>query len=168
MIKTILKLAASLAATVGAYRIMIATGLKHFKAAEFGLSLPFLAVGLLYRLDNFREFLGLPVVISSAEGAGIRFGNGKGQHYLGRAIDVIISPGAYFDINLAIAAAKKAGFSGIGIYPNSGGIAGRWRMHLDIRADRTAEDPATWSALPTEDGSGRLYAALDEGLRLYA
>jgi len=47
------------------------------------------------------------------------------------------------------AIAKKVGFSGIGIYPDWKPYLG---MHLDVRADRSADNPATWSGIRTSSG----------------
>lgn len=165
MMKKLIAALGAYALTITGFKVYIVLLLKHFKPEEFGVSLPFLAVDLLKKVDLFREYLGFPVTVSGAEGAGIRFGDGEGQHYLGRALDVILDSRA--NIRDAIEAAKKAGFTGIGIYPDSGGIVGRWRMHLDIRADRTPTDPATWAAVPQEDGP-RIQIAMQAGLQGFA
>lgn len=155
--KGALLLAGGIPASYFAYKYMSLMSLKHFKTAEFRGEWVFLSVGLLQQLDHFREILGFKVSVSSASGSMIRWGSGTSQHYFGRAIDIILGHGA--NINVAIEAAKLAGFKGIGIYPNSGGIAGRWRMHLDIRPE---EKTATWGYV---NGS---YVSMSEALNIYA
>jgi hypothetical protein len=118
--------------------------LKYFEAAEFGPWWPLMNSELLQRLDLFRELLGSPVIISMAPGSMGRWSDEGSQHFprpMVNAVDVM-TPGA--TMSQVYDAAKEAGFHGIGLYPH-------WQphhgAHLDVRADRTATDPATWSAI---------------------
>lgn len=142
-----------------AYKTSVVYALDHFEPEEFRGEWPWLATGLLVRLDDFREELGRSVWPSPTQGSMIRFGNGTSQHYFGRAIDVILEQDT--DLMLAFEAAKSVGFSGIGIYPNSGGVNGRHRMHLDIRPEREAGDPAVWGEVDGREVS--IYTAIREG-----
>lgn len=126
--------AGGLLTALTAYKMYVVSQLKHFKIVEFGPSLPFLAVGLLYRLDNFREALGKPVAISKAAGSLIRFDiDSESQHVFGRAADIVLPEGP--DIQTAYNVAKSCGFTGIGVYPD-------WYipgLHLDIRPGNFAK-----------------------------
>lgn len=164
---TPLRLIAAIGAAYGAYKMYIIDKLKNFEISEFGGFALLLTVQLLQTLDNFRDILGRKVYISQAIGAILRFGDGTSQHFFGRAIDVILENGT--DIREAIRAAKQAGFTGIGVYPNSGGIPGRWRMHLDVRPETTI---AMWGSIPDgvdKDGAPkRKYVSLNHAVALYA
>lgn len=106
------------------FKLMVVLKLRHFTAAEFGASLPFLAVDLLEKLDEFRDRLGVPVVLSSPNSGGLfRFDGGTSQHAFGRAADlrwpVGIDPRRVFEI------AQAVGFQGVGVYS--------WGIHVDTR-----------------------------------
>ena len=135
--------------------------LRHFKPAEFGIWWPLINSDLLDKLDQFRDYLRTPVIVSPAPGAIGRIGadHDSSQHFPRpqlNAIDVMV-PGA--TMNEMYQAAKIIGFHGIGLYPH-------WKphpgIHLDIREDRTSRNPATWSAIP--DGDGQKYVALSVAL----
>lgn len=116
--------------------------LQYFSDHEFGLWWPFMDTELLLGLDRFREVLGSAVVISPAPDALGRMSNKSSQHYpapLVRAVDVLLST----DLEKGYRAARKVGFCGIGVYPDWKPRAG---IHLDMRPDRTPENPALWSA----------------------
>lgn len=124
----------------------LALNLKNFKLSEFRGEHAFLTIGLLLALDTLRDLLDAAIIVSGAEGAMIRFGDGKSQHFFGRAIDVLIS--AKIPPELIIAKAKEAGFTGIGYYPETASsVRGLRRWHFDIRNDRTTNDPATWGEI---------------------
>lgn len=83
---------------------------------------------LLLYLDEFRDALGTPLIVTS----GFRKGD-PGQHGLGRAVDVIAPQfeGSLFDLYLI---AERFNFSGIGVYRDwlySGKRIGG--LHLDTR-----------------------------------
>jgi hypothetical protein len=123
--------------------------LDHFKPSEFGLWWPLLDTGLLLKLDAFREDLGSRVIVSPAKGAMGRFSNESSQHFpkpLIKAIDVM-TPDA--DMWSVYKAARRIGFHGIGLYPHWMPYHG---AHLDVRADRSDENPALWSAIKTAAG----------------
>lgn len=113
--------------------------LVHFEEDEFRGEHYWLSVGLLQRLDEFRGLLNRKVWPSPAKGSMLRLDDQSSQHFYGRAIDVICEAGT--SPRAAYNAAKLAGFTGIGVYPNSGGIRGRLRLHLDIRP---GSHVATW------------------------
>lgn len=135
------------------YRIVI--GLAHFEISEFRNEWPFLSNKLFKNLDKFRDLIKISVNISPAKGSMIRFkenyeglGVPSSQHFYGRAIDVIISREsmikAGLNIDNVIDIAKKAGFTGIGLYPDSAGNQDRIRLHLDVRKPTTKNHIAKW------------------------
>ena len=131
--------------------------LRWFEPEEWRGQWGLLDPALLLALDDFRDRIGRPVVISPDPGALFRIrpeeAEGNSQHFFGRAADVML-PGGGLDHN-HVTAALAAGFTGIGFYPH-------WKpwpgLHLDVRPGK----PATWSGL-NPDGSGQYYAELSEG-----
>lgn len=122
--------------------------LKNFEPSEFHGWFVHMNPNLLRRLDAFREQLGAQVIISPAPGAvGRHLGlRGTSQHNIDRwgevrAVDVMPQTD---DMHQALAIAQAVGFHGIGLYPD---WKPHWGMHLDMRTDRTAENPALWSGL---------------------
>lgn len=147
--------------------------LRYFSASEFGAYWPLMNVELLAKLDAFREALGYPVAISQAAGAIGRPIIGGGQAESGAekswhnyaihgeimAIDVHPLPpgGATADERQRwYNVAKQVGFTGIGIYPDWN----RPGMHLDVRTDRTASNPATWAGVSR--GGKQIYTNISE------
>jgi len=140
--------------------------MRHFTAGEFGLWLPLLNPKLLDKLDQFRDYLNAPVIISPAIGAigrltPLRPGQGKTEHRpapLVDAIDVMLPETTLAE---GVTAARTIGFTGFGVYP-------AWKpyhgMHLDVRSDRDREHPATWAGIPNSDGK-QIYVALEQGLK---
>lgn len=133
--------------------------LKYFSPAEFGAWFPLMNSDLLSKLDQFRGYMRVPVLISPATGAMGRFSRQESQHFpqpFVNAIDVMI-PGA--TMSQILDGARVIGFHGIGLYPD-------WRphhgVHLDMRADRTAENPALWSAIKT--ANGQQYVEIERAL----
>lgn len=143
--------------------------MRHFTASEFGPYWPLMSPRLLTLLDEFRDRLGYPVLISPAPG-------GIGRPVIGsdgsfneeeaesgtqhnwvkygeiRAIDVFPQPpgGATPEERRRwLKVAQEIGFTGIGIYPD-------WKpgpgMHLDVREDRQPGRPALWAGLRGPDG----------------
>lgn len=100
--------------------------IKYFKKEEFNHP-DMVSYNLLHRLDQFREFVGKPIIIHSD----FRSGD-KGQHGKGLAVDIHIKDMHVIDQFLC---AEKSGlFTGIGVYPN-------WfnpGLHLDIRSGNNA------------------------------
>jgi len=117
--------------------------LKYFSATEFGIWWPLLNPDLLLALDEFRERLGVPVVISPAEGAIGRLSGREGSQHLPRpmvnAIDVMP---VGVSLERAYQVAREVGFTGIGLYPDWQPRPG---IHLDMRPGRKPENPALWS-----------------------
>lgn len=99
--------------------------IKYFKKEEFNHPDEFINNGgyvLLQKLDEFREFVGKPIIIHSD----FRPGD-KGQHGKARAVDIHIK--GMHVIDQFLCAEKFGKFTGIGVYPN-------WNnpgLHLDIR-----------------------------------
>jgi len=154
----ILKIMAITAAGVTLFKMYVAMHLRHFKLSEFGASLPFLSVGLLQKLDEFRERLGRKVMISPAPGALIRFDKGsESQHTFGRAVDIMLPDGP--DLETAFGIAKAVGFTGIGVYPDWEPYQG---LHLDIRKLEPGYSIATWGG-KNKDGR-QVYVSLSEVL----
>lgn len=137
--------------------------LRYFTASEFGPYWPLMNAELLQLIDAFRHELGYPVAISPVPGAIGRPVIGADQvnqeeknsgswhnwftHGQVYAIDLMpMPPGG------ATAAerqrwrdvARRLGARGIGIYPD-------WKprpgIHLDMRTDRTADNPAEWAGV---------------------
>lgn len=141
-----------------AANVFSAGKLRHFDLKEFGMSLPFMAVAWLLMVDEFREQLGAPVIISPAAGALMRFDSGsESQHCYGRAGDIMLPAGP--DLKTAFSVASRVGFTGIGIYPHWKPSPG---LHLDIRPDRKPGNPATWGAI--RQGGQQVYVSLQEAL----
>lgn len=67
--------------------------------------------------------------------------NPTSQHLLGRAIDFVVPGVDSLTVFREIRALKR--FSGYGIYTNEKGAQS---FHVDVRVDRTPEDPAVWGA----------------------
>ena len=155
-----------MAAAYGAAYALKSASIKldYFKPLEFGVWWPFIDNDLLYGIDDFRRVLGVPVTISPAPGAiGRASIDAKtSQHYFlssgkVRAIDVMIPQG----VSLATAynVARNLGvFSGIGVYPDWVPSHG---LHLDVRKDKTTQNPATWSGIKT--AKGQVYKSVSEG-----
>ena len=122
--------------------------IKHFKPEEFNYPDEFINNGgfvLLQKLDEFREFVGKPIIIHSD----FRPGD-KGQHGKARAVDIHIK--GMHVIDQFLCAEKSGLFTGIGIYPN-------WNnpgLHLDIRILKEGEAYHSWGCWQTP-----IYVPLD-------
>ncbi|AJD48281.1 hypothetical protein S7S_09345 [Isoalcanivorax pacificus W11-5] len=155
--------------------------LKYFSQAEFGAYWPMMNIGLLKKLDAFRAALGYPVAISPAAGAiGRPIIGSDGQlgeaessaekswhNYLLHgeimAIDVMpVPPGGATPAERQrwVDVARQVGFTGIGVYPH-------WRprpgLHLDVRTDRTPDNPATWAGVRNDQGK-QVYVGIQQGV----
>lgn len=141
---------------VGA-RIVSRPTLKHFSPAEFGPWYPLLNAELLTRLDALRELWGHPIKVSPVAGAIGRHGGAgdESQHNVDkwgevRAIDLLpmeanrLGKLEYLTTldqrRRLFAAARAAGFTGIGIYTDT--MPGNL-LHVDVRP--SAGHIATWS-----------------------
>ncbi len=137
--------------------------LKHFSVKEFGFNILFLTAGLLIKLDDFREEIGQQVIISPAAGSLMRYGSGdESQHIYGRAADIMLPKGP--DLETAFNAAKKVGFSGIGVYPGWKPYAG---LHLDVRPLNISQHIATWAGVKKLDDNldlKQVYVSINEVL----
>ena len=122
--------------------------IKHFKPEEFNYPDEFINNGgfvLLQKLDEFREFVGKPIIIHSD----FRPGD-KGQHGKARAVDIHVK--GMHVIDQFLCAEKSGLFTGIGIYPN-------WNnpgLHLDIRILKEGEAYHRWGCWQTP-----IYVPLD-------
>lgn len=132
--------------TWGAFTVL---SLKHFSPWEFRTWFADMSPELLKKLDTFRELWGQPVVISShADGLGRKLGPADtSQHNVNkwgevRAVDVFPEGLNVQTKAFAIQCARQAGFTGYGIYSDT---QPGWMMHLDVRADRSPVNPATWA-----------------------
>ena len=138
--------------------------LIYFKPSEFGVWFPLMDQDLLTRLDIFRAALGSPVIVSSAVG-GIGRETASGLDGFSslhnvikwgavRAVDVMLPQAT---LQQGYQAARSAGFTGIGVYPDWTPYHG---MHLDNRPDRPVNNPALWSGLKT--AQGQIYKGINE------
>ena len=135
-----------------AYAMKSATmKLKHFTASEFGVWWPLMDEDLLYKLDQFRDYLQAPVIISPARGSLGRLSSKtkESQHYprpFVPAADVMLPEST---LQQGYEAARFIGFHGIGAYPD-------WRpyhgMHLDMRKGRTSSNPSLWAGVKVLKG----------------
>ena len=141
--------------------------LKNFSAGEFGLFYPLIEDDLLYKLDELREQWGRAINISPVEGAVGRVDEHDSEHNIiknlgvTRAVDVfpVGSTGGSMTQDEAeqfVALSRAVGFTGIGVYTDTIYKNRPWIMvHLDVRINRTMENPALWSRV---DGN---YLALE-------
>lgn len=132
---------------------------------EWSDAMDSLLVENLQRFAQRVEAAGGRAWISPAAGALGRIGpiSDTSQHNVSRyqevrAADVMVSGLSLrraYDIARGLSA-----FSGIGVYPD-------WRpaygLHLDVRADRSPLNPATWAGVRDESGA-QVYVSLAAGL----
>lgn len=158
-----------------------ALNLRYFSREEFGAYWPMMSPALLLALDEFRHRLGYPVAISPAPGAiGRPIIGSDGQlaeaessaeksyhnyliHGEVMAVDVMPKPpggATVAERRRWMEAARAAGFTGVGLYPD-------WKprpgLHLDVRPDRTPANPATWAGIRNGDGK-QVYVGIDQAL----
>ena len=138
--------------------------LRYFEPQEFRGWYPSMDRRLLHLLDDFRDQLGEPVIVSPATGAiGRHLGlDSLSWHNIDmrgavRAIDVMI-PGitqmSYTTARDLIGLAQRTGFGGVGVYPDWHPLPG---MHLDVR-------PQLHGAATTWARRGETYMTVEEAL----
>jgi hypothetical protein len=125
--------------------------LKHFAPSEFGIWYPLMSNDLLIKLDKFRELMGSPVIVTSANGGIGRHDSetGTSQHNVDawgevRAVDVFPTiNGEYITTasqrSIVLKYAKLAGFTGIGLYTDTQPAN---MLHVDVRETQAV---ALWS-----------------------
>ncbi|MDX8400894.1 MAG: hypothetical protein R8K20_11715 [Gallionellaceae bacterium] len=143
-------------------------GLRYFSALEFGSWWPLMSIVLLQKLDALREAWGDSIIISPAMGSLGRpyppgHSNWSSRHNITKygevqAADIMPQVTeadgtkrslnkqelkAFYNMAVAV------GFTGVGAYPDWVPYAG---LHVDVRDDRSAGDPATWSGIKTAAG----------------
>lgn len=144
-----------------------AINMKNFSKAEFGAWFPVMNVDLLNKLDALREAWGDPIIISPALGSigrtyPLGHSNYNSRHNVTKynevqAIDIMpliktidgVRGLAPFELKMIYNMAVDVGFTGIGVYPNWLPHAG---LHVDVRDDHAAGNPATWSGIKTAQG----------------
>ena len=138
--------------------------MNHFTPNEFNGWFERMSADQLTALDKFRELWGAPVSVSPVEGAVGRHGGGsKSMHNIDRygevrATDVFPSGLTQDNLQHAYDCAKKAGFTGIGVYTEARPSI---MLHLDTRDGNLAK----WSAW-RQKNKGWRYAGIEEaGLR---
>jgi len=120
---------------------------EHFVESEFHGWFDSLSKELKVKLDFLREIIDCPLELSNIPGGIGRIDSSNSQHNSSkwgevRAVDGYIPEEMLFvDFYDACIAAQ---FTGIGFYTNW--PSGRRGFHVDVRQDRTPEDPATWAA----------------------
>lgn len=109
--------------------------LRHFSIKE-NWGDPFkMEEDILFRLDDFRHYVGKPVIVHCGYGTDGHVENS--QHYVGKAVDIHVVNMELIDQYLA---AERFGFTGLGLYPfwtNPG-------MHLDLRILSPGQPAARW------------------------
>ena len=139
--------------------------LKYFKRSENWGDPDKINNLLLSNLDKFREYIGVPVIITcGTQGQHVE----NSYHYQGLAVDIVIPErnGRLLDMYLN---ALKFPFSGVGIYPD-------WRyddarvggLHLDMRGmDRYYGLKATWLGVKDKKGETHYMAPTQFALETY-
>ena len=133
--------------------------LRYFQPAEFGEWWPYMAPDLLTKLDEFRARLGVPVMISPAQGAlGRHAGASLSQHNVDMWGEVRAADVMPLGVSLARAyeVARAVGFSGIGLYPD-------WRPHPGLHLDVRPGPLALWSGMLDDEGR-QVYRGIGEAL----
>lgn len=129
--------------------------LRHFRPNEFRRWWPYMDPRLLEALDEFRERLRAPVMISPADGAlGRNLGpENTSRHNIDRwctvqAADVMLPRAKNLrdeqQGRAVIEIATACGFGGIGVYLDWKPYPG---LHLDIRPLKADGGPATWTRI---------------------
>ncbi len=132
--------------------------LKHFAPNEnWGDPLK-MDFGLLWMLDSFREYLDKKiVVVCGTQGKHVK----NSQHYLGKAVDVVIECEGMEKLDVILAAFRFP-FTGLGLYPNSkcAGMLSPLGFHFDAREVRSLPrgiTQVTWMGVPDAKGANRYY-----------
>lgn len=125
------------------------TGLRHFSLVEFRCRCCGKAemnADFLRRLDDLREVLGAPLVVSSgyrcpAHNQAVSSSGADGPHTTGRAADLRVHGGVALRV---VALAPQLGFTGVGVAQH-GPQAARY-VHLDdLPASANRPRPWLWS-----------------------
>lgn len=125
------------------------TALRHFSLVEFACrhcGKAEMAPGFLRRLDDLREVLAAPLVVTSgyrcpAHNQAVSNTGADGPHTTGRAADLRVHGGVALRL---VALAQQMGFTGVGVAQH-GPRAGRY-VHLDdLPASTNRPRPWLWS-----------------------
>lgn len=156
--------------------------MRYFNPSEFQGWHEHLSNDLKTALDTFRDLRGKPVLISPARGAvGRRMPQDRASmHNFNRwgkvhAVDVFPVGTTTADDRLTdVIHALRAGFTGIGVYPEwRNGRGRKGGLHLDVRHAVQAShgyqlgrdfhaDPALWSGFPA--GNTQTYGPIDAAM----
>lgn len=132
--------------------------MRYFSESEFNGWFDDLSDKQKKCLDTFRDLWGHPVSVSPVPGAvGRNKGSSKSMHNIDRykevrATDVFPSNLSLDNLQHCVDCAKKAGFTGVGVYTQAKPTI---MLHLDTRDGSRV---ATWSAW--RKGSGWEYKAI--------
>lgn len=142
--------------------------MRYFKPSEFGNDWPVIAPALKDCLDAFRADWGAPVRISPRKGAlGRRLGpeemSGHNIDRWGTVMAADVFPAGMDtpdDMARAVSCAKTAGATGVGLYTDTSPSK---MMHLDVRPDRTPDNPRYWSRVEVEEDGEKVkvYQAIE-------
>lgn len=123
--------------------------LEYFKPEEFQGWFNQMSPELLRKLDILRDLWGKPIMVSpAAGGVGRNLGpDATTQHNVdrwGEVRGVDIFPDGLNSVTAQHfrRLCREVGFTGIGIYNDT---SPGWMAHVDVRADRTVNNPAEWA-----------------------
>lgn len=119
---------------------------------------------LIHRLDLFREYLSLPIVVlCGTQGSHTE----NSQHYLGRAVDILV-PYPIHPLDL-ILKAERFHFTGLGYYPEWQFQNHVWGgLHLDVREEAPDQKQSRWMGLrDPKTGANRYVDLTRENLKKY-
>ena len=117
--------------------------------------------GLLWLLDSYREYIGMPVIVVCGT-QGVH--SPKSYHYVGKAVDIVVDAGRLHPVDLMLAAFRFP-FTGLGVYPKAryNKFVRPLGFHFDCREVNSLPrgiTQAQWLGVP--DSSGKMeYSALD-------
>lgn len=133
--------------------------LKYFNITSFGPMFGLLSIDLIIKVDLFaylvKQRYNVNCYISPASGTILRFGQGTTDHFLGRAIDIMIPQGITLKEGFDIA--REVGLNAIGVYPYWSPDKG---MHLGIRYP--LYEIFTWADISQTKGKHN-YVAIEQG-----
>jgi len=150
---------------------------KFYSDAELHGQRPFCTDTILQINDQFRKFWGAACLVSPVPGAVARFGapKSKSQHSVDfwgdcNATDLFptgLNPNDLDQWFRVLECARRAGASGVGLYPQARAGRHQGMVHLDGRhirsgEDNTPESPAKWVAFRKRIGSGWSYKGVSE------
>lgn len=143
--------------------------MRNFVSDEFGVWWPRMDIGTLESLDRFRDLWGAPVSISAHPDALGRYGKtSKSAHNIdrwGRVYAADIFPhgmNTKADRLRAVLCALRAGFRGVGLYPNWRSGSQRGGLHVD-RRDRIQTDFPTYARGRDFETDPAFWARFDSG-----